>query len=70
MCRRDGDDNRISGGNFDFVDLSRRIESVLLVTFVTTDKSNPRAGSAADKAELIYMEQEVDYMDVVQPENR
>ena len=37
-------------------------------TFVTIDKSNPRAGSAADKAELDICGKEMDYMDVVQPE--
>ena len=38
--------------NSDFGDLSRRMKSAFLITFVAIDKSNPRAGSAADKAEI------------------
>ena len=44
------------------------MKSAFLITFVAIDKSNPRAGSAEGKAELIYMGQEVDYMGVVQTE--
>ena len=61
-------DNPIPSRNRDFALWGAVLRSELLVTFVSIDKSNPRAGSAADKAEPIYMEQEVDYMKVVQTE--